>query len=79
MMLNIIWGVLITFLALVLIVLLLLILVHLSLFHCHRCPDCNHIMEYKGLRDDDEGGHFLFHCPKCRKWQQIKKAVFLRQ
>jgi hypothetical protein len=35
-------------------------------------------MEYKGLKEDNEGGHYLFHCPHCGAWEQIPKNVFLK-
>ena len=76
--LSIIGGVLVAFLAILLIVLILLVLVHLWLFHSHRCQHCGHIMEYKGLTDDNEGGHFIFHCPQCGTVQHILKTEFLR-
>ena len=35
-------------------------------------------MEYRGLKDDNNNGHYLFHCPKCGAWQQIPREQFLR-
>jgi uncharacterized C2H2 Zn-finger protein len=35
-------------------------------------------MEYKGLKEDNDNGHYLFHCPKCGAWQQIPKEQFFR-
>jgi uncharacterized C2H2 Zn-finger protein len=30
-------------------------------------------MEFKGFKEDDKNGHFLFHCPKCGAWESIPK------
>lgn len=46
-------------------------------FHRHRCKNCNHIMEYKGLKEDDDNGHYLFYCPKCGAWKQVPREEFL--
>ena len=31
-----------------------------------------------GLRDDENCGHYLFHCENCGAWQQIPKEEMLR-
>jgi uncharacterized C2H2 Zn-finger protein len=36
-------------------------------------------MEYKGMKEDDNNGHYLFHCPKCGAWEQVPKEEFFRQ
>lgn len=35
-------------------------------------------MEYKGLKEDNDKGHYLFQCPHCGAWEQIPKNVFLK-
>ena len=42
-------------------------------FNCRKCKFCHHIMDYKGLREDNNNGHYLFHCPKCGAWEQVPK------
>ena len=46
---------------------------YLIVYHCHRCPHCRHFMKFKGFKEDDRNGHFLFHCPKCGAWESIPK------
>lgn len=48
------------------------------MFHCRACKYCGHHMEYKGLKEDDKDGHYLFHCHHCGAWEQIPKNIFLR-
>ena len=47
-------------------------------FMMHKCGHCNHRMEFKGLKDDDANGHYLFHCEHCGAWEQIPKEELLR-
>ena len=63
---------------LVFIVALFVILPVILHFHMHPCKHCGHSMEYKGLKEDNEDGHYLFHCPNCGAWEQIPKNVFLK-
>jgi hypothetical protein len=35
-------------------------------------------MEYKGLKEDNDKSHYLFHCPKCGAWEQVPKEKFFR-
>ena len=51
---------------------------HISWFHTRHCKHCGHRMEYKGLKDDEDTGHFLFHCHKCGAWEQIPKSELYR-
>ena len=51
----------------------------LRFFHWHKCKHCHHTMNYKGLKEDDNSGHYLFHCPKCGAWEQIPREKFFRQ
>lgn len=30
-------------------------------------------MSYKGLKEDNENGHYLFHCDKCDSWEQVSR------
>ena len=62
----------------VIIVCSILVLHCLSWFHWRPCRHCGHHMEYKGLKEDDKEGHYLFHCPYCGAWEQIPKEEFFR-
>ena len=35
-------------------------------------------MDYKGLREDENNGHYLFHCEHCGAWEEIPKEEFIR-
>ena len=48
-------------------------------FHWRSCKHCYHTMKYKGLKEDNDNGHYLFHCPKCGAWEQIPKEQFFRE
>ena len=48
-------------------------------FHLRSCKHCGHYMEYKGLKEDNDEGHYLFHCPHCGAWEQIPKHEFFRE
>ena len=48
-------------------------------FQMRPCKHCGHTLEYKGLKEDSDNGHYLFHCPKCGAWEQIPKEEFFRQ
>ena len=63
---------------LMIVCLLFLILPYIFHFYMHSCPHCGNIMKYKGLKKDDEEGHYLFHCHHCGAWEQIPKNVFLK-
>ena len=47
-------------------------------FHSRRCKHCNHSMDYKGLKEDKDEGHFLFHCNHCGAWEQVPKIEFFQ-
>ena len=47
-------------------------------FHWRTCKYCSHNMEYKGLKEDGDNSHYLFHCPHCGAWEQIPKEEFFR-
>ena len=51
----------------------------LLFFKWRKCNHCHHTMEYKGMKEDDNNGHYLFHCPKCGAWEQVPKEDFFRQ
>lgn len=51
----------------------------LLFFKRRKCKYCHHTMEYKGMKEDDNNGHYLFHCPKCGTWEQVPKEDFFRQ
>lgn len=47
-------------------------------FHWRQCKYCCHTLDYKGLKGDDDNGHYLFHCPECGAWEQIPREEFFR-
>ena len=51
----------------------------LLFFHWRKCKHCNHNMDYRGFKDDDDNGHYLFHCPECGAWDQVPREEFFRQ
>ncbi len=51
--------------------LVFLVFPYILLLRMNTCKYCGHIMEYKGLKEDNDKGHYLFHCPHCGAWQQI--------
>lgn len=53
-------------------------IVYISWFRWRRCKHCNHTLEYKGLKPDNENGHYLFHCPNCGAWEHVPKEEFIR-
>lgn len=53
-------------------------LYYLSWFHWRPCKHCGHHMEYKGLKGDEDEGHYLFNCSHCGAWQQIPRQEFIR-
>ena len=57
---------------------LLLVLPYIIYFYRHSCKHCGHSMEYKGLKEDNDGGHYLFQCPHCGAWEQIPKSTLLK-
>lgn len=49
-------------------------------FYRRKCKHCNHHLDYRGLRDDKNNGHYLFHCSKCGAWEQVpRKGYFYPQ
>ena len=52
---------------------------YLVTFRFRRCPHCKHFMEYKGFKEDDKDGHFLFHCPKCGAWESVQKESIMEE
>ena len=70
-------GLVFLVLAFAVFVLLMTAAVHFYLwFHCRSCKYCHHTLEHKGLRDDDKGGHYLFHCPHCGAWEEVPRDEF---
>lgn len=63
--------------ALIFMLVLFFVLQYLCWFHWRPCKHCGHNMEYKGLKEDSDNGHYLFHCPKCGSWESIPHDEFL--
>lgn len=40
-------------------------------FNSRKCKYCGSVMDYKGLKNDNCDPHYLFHCPKCKAWEQV--------
>lgn len=57
---------------------LIVVLQYIMWFHGKQCKHCKHTMEYRGLKPDENNGHYLFHCPHCGAWQQIPREQFFR-
>ena len=47
-------------------------------FTYRPCKHCHHTMDYKGLREDENNGHYLFHCEHCGAWEEVPKEEFIR-
>lgn len=68
-------------LAVIVIALLLFLIVAFKLivwFNLKPCKHCKHIMEYKGLKEDKDNGHYLFHCKHCGAWEQVPRKQLIR-
>lgn len=52
---------------------------YITFFRFRSCKHCKHTMEYKGLKEDDADGHYLFHCPECGAWEQVPRSEFFQQ
>ena len=52
---------------------------YLLFFKWRSCKHCHHNMEYKGLKEDNNNGHYLFHCPECGAWEQVPREEFSHQ
>ena len=76
MILTIIWGVLIAVFILVVLFFISLGFKLLVWFNFRECKHCKHIMRYKGFRDDENGGYYIFHCKQCGAWEHIPKKEF---
>lgn len=71
--LNFIGYILLAVLLLLFVIACISIIQYLYTFYCHKCKHCGGIMEYKGLKEDMDNGHFLFHCSHCGAWEEIPK------
>lgn len=76
--LNIIGWIVALLFMLVLFACTIFVFQYLCWFHWRPCKHCGHNMEYRGLKEDSDNGHYLFHCPKCGAWEQIPREEFLR-
>lgn len=76
--LNIIAGIFF-FATIVILLIVFTIGLHLLMwFQMRHCKNCGHRLEYRGVVEDSENGHYLFHCPACSKWEEIPKEEFFR-
>ena len=71
--LIIILGIVMAVVASFIVVLAITILKLLLWFYRRKCKYCSHTMSYKGLREDNGNGHYLFHCGKCGSWEQVSR------
>lgn len=74
--LIILGGIIFSILLLMLIGGLMFTVNYIWMYRCHKCPHCGHFMNFKGIREDNNGGHLLFHCPKCGAWHQPTRKEF---
>jgi hypothetical protein len=52
---------------------------YLFWFYFRSCKKCGHHMYYRGLRHNDDGDFFYFHCRHCGNWEKISKEQYLRE
>lgn len=52
---------------------------YLLFFKWRNCKHCHHHMDYGGLKEDNDNGHYLFHCPHCGAWEQVPREAFFKQ
>lgn len=76
--LYIIGGIFLVALVMILFACFIFTIQYIWMYHCHRCKHCGHFMEFRGLKEDKDEGHFLFHCRECGAWEEIPKEEFLR-
>lgn len=76
--LSVIWFVILSVLLVAIFAILLFVLHSYVYFHWRICKHCHHTLEYKGLKDDDADGHYLFHCPHCGAWEQVSRQKYMR-
>lgn len=59
-------------------VLLLVVFIakYLFWFNFRKCKHCNSTMTYKDTREDDNNGHYLFHCEHCGSWEEVPREEF---
>lgn len=65
--------------AIVVVVVLVLIVIGLKFivwFNYRPCKHCGHNMVYRGLKEDDNNGHYLFHCEHCGAWENVPREEF---
>ena len=70
------------FLALVVIAIFILVVVGLKCtfwFNYRTCKYCHYTMKYRGLKEDNNNGHYLFHCEHCGAWEEVPKEEFIRE
>ena len=66
--------------AIVVVVVLVALVISLKLFvwfNYRPCKHCSHNMVYRGLKEDDNGGHYLFHCEHCGAWENVPKKELI--
>ena len=78
MLLTILFYAILAVFGIILLLFLLFMAHYIPKFHMHKCKHCGKYMKYMGLRDDENCGHYLFHCEHCGAWQQIPKEEMLR-
>jgi peptide subunit release factor 1 (eRF1) len=77
--LSLLGYVLLAVLAVIVFMFLVVGLKFVTWFYLRHCKHCHHTMDYKGEKEDDNNGHYLFHCPKCGAWEQVTKEQFVRE
>ena len=76
--LNILGLVIGAFIGVTLFVATFSIIQYLHTFHHRKCKHCGKVMEFKGLKEDNKEGHFLFHCNECGAWESVPKQDMFR-
>lgn len=77
MILSIIWYAIVAIVAVMILFCIIVGYKLIAKFEFRHCKYCKHTMEYKGFRDDDNNGHYLFHCEHCGAWEQVPKEELI--
>ena len=54
--LSIIGGIVASIIIILLVGALMFTINYIRLYQCHRCPHCGHFMDFKGFKEDSNGG-----------------------
>lgn len=49
------------------------------MIHVRRCKYCNHVLEFKNCKEDDNGSYYEYHCPHCGAWEKVSKKEMFKE